>query len=748
MRRRVLLILGFVGLTILVILAGRLLGYLTAPAGPAPAEEVQRILQSLDEPDAPVAPGTARRARAGAYVAFGPATHLPTVIEELELALQSGVRRIFLETDLSWDRGDDRPYAALGQAMEVLGDAEVRLVLRLNPDTDWLDRHPDEVSAHPATGDRFPSIVSEAWGRAGEEAMVGLADFLATSGYSVSGVVLSALEDGLWYRSGGDDGTQTMVAAYRGWLRERYDSEEALSTAWNRDEALTFDRVSIPAEVATSANLEALPAHTDFASFLEESTAAAIQDFSASARGAFGEGVEVWARFGSMLDMPAAIHGQWMLADADVRQALDGVLFPLSGMNRGAGEAIGPPSAVHAVSLRGMPWYIIDDTRTGIRWDLSEGTLNRPVGFDAQVLLPIYERNAGLAALWGGGVLWADLDGTGNLVDPTLLETFGKRLPAIFELQRNYSGARPVHLSVVVDPLSPRHIGTANAAYRSALESCRNAAQQAGIPANYVFLDDLLSGLSPQTSIAVFPNFWYLDRDRRDALHAYLREHGMAAIWLYAPGAIGAENAPVGISETVLMNVEAFDGPAPGEPTSVIAGNWIQDGEVLSEAPDPAFYVDDTESDVLARYGDSDAASVSIRFMDSGWASVYIATPELKPDLLMEILEILDHAPMIRPAGDNGSLVVVHDENVLVHTRHDGEYSFEFDRPYDISDLLDETALWPNKRLLSVQMKAGGTRILHLEPADTSDVPIATPSESAPGTSAENQPEPTASAPG
>jgi hypothetical protein len=127
------------------------------------------------------------------------------------------------------------------------------------------------------------------------------------------------------------------------------------------------------------------------------------------------------------------------------------------------------------------------------------------------------------------------------------------------------------------------------------------------------------------------------------------------------------------------------------------------------------FYIEAEETKVMARYHENGMVSVAAEFFPEGWGSIYVAEPALTPEVLREILLILEKHVFVRRGPTKFADVTYFGPNLFaVHAASSGERFFDLGATYSVQDLLDPQVGWQNKRFLPVPMRLGDTRVLSL----------------------------------
>ncbi|MCH7910354.1 MAG: beta-galactosidase, partial [Candidatus Hydrogenedentes bacterium] len=393
------------------------------------------------------------------YANAGAVADLDLVMAEIEMAAGAGVHRHILAIPLPWQDA----WAACDEVIERALAADpvgvLYLDLDLNPPAAWLAEHPDETASERTQGQPYVSVASTVWLEALRTRLAALNTHLQTLDQSkrIAGWVLSALEEGRWYRTGGYDRSVASTTAFRAWLRDRYETDEDLHDAWGSDDA-TFDTVEIPARPKPSNSktmLRAIPEMQpviDYLRYANTTTASVIAWLASAIKAQPQSPSEIYVSYGYTFEHGQDSIGHFALSSL-MRSKVDGFLSPVTYVNRGLGGIGGFMGPVHSAVVHGKRWIIVDDTRTGIRRNRDGKEIKRPMGLRIEDLANLYRRNIALAAIHDLGYAWADAEGSGNLHDRELwnaLENLNKAYGSIHEAVRSAT-RRPLTLAVVVD---------------------------------------------------------------------------------------------------------------------------------------------------------------------------------------------------------------------------------------------------------------------------------------------------------
>jgi len=662
------------------------------------------------------------------------------VEQEVAYAAATGLHRYILPATLAWGGPSEGALANLERIHALDPEAEFLLQLTFNPPPAWFEQNPDARMTGVAGDLPLPTPASETWRQAARDAFDQLYGQLQAKGLAphVSGYVLQGLRQGRWQGGESTDMATDNIIGFRQWLQRHYEDDGALRKAWKEDSAT---RESANPPDPPPAN-DPEPAflrlgedglRIDYARYRAHAVADAIGALASHVRGKASGSATIWANYGFTFEMAEGSGGHLALG-ALLDSDLDGFIAPVSLANRGLGGSGGYMGPVHSALAHGKQWIIVDDTRTAIAWNDETGGIDEIRGLRPEDVYNVQRRNFALAALQGLGLAWSDPQGRGALCSEAQWALFSE-LKAIYRDHVAYPGSRLAManqtyseggiaaagptLLVVADEES-QFLTNDGAGLAPLMARNRDEILKAGVTTAFCLLDDVIDNRSPEADVYIFLNAYSLPSAKRRALHERLAAEAATAIWVYAAGYRDVTLMAKNISDTVGMNVKAFDGPAgTGSLYTLGGGHWLDEGQAVGapRAVSPLFYVDDGEADVLAQFKQSEKPSVAMRAMEAGWTSVFYADPELSAPLLRELLRILERQVFFRPGKQRFFDITVAHQNLLaIHSGEVGERTVNLGQFYNIQDLFDPSIGWPQKESFVLSLESGETRLFQLNP--------------------------------
>ncbi|HQE82586.1 MAG TPA: hypothetical protein PLM14_06265 [Candidatus Hydrogenedentes bacterium] len=666
--------------------------------------------------------------------------------------------RFAVEAPLPWPEhgmAADTALAAVGAIAEACPDAEIILSVALDPPTAWLEANPDAVMTIGEEKQPFVSVASKKWR---EAALGNLASLVKTmenapGGPNVTGYVLRCLQNGFWIQPEGYDRSEANVTGFREWLTVRYETVEAFRAAWNEKDA-AFETAPVPKEIRGG------DAHTvfhrfpgerrniDYLRYVSENIADTLALLASQIKATGGHDTRVLAPYGFAFGPTTNCAGHAalnLLLDSEI----DGFVSPPGLGDYGIDKSGGILGAVHSALRHGKSWFLLDDTLANASAQAESDEAA------AKQLRQRLDHVFAVAVTQGMGLLWRIPVDTQE--SPT--ENSWHTLKSLKTLYSPITEAKPADgmtpfgrnenllMTIVLAETSRFNQVCDTALNADLLQTLPSNVLRMGVPTQICLLGDLLAGTVPVTPCYLFLNTFHLPQENREALHALLRDTGATAIWVYAPGYCNGEaNAAANIAATVQMTVKPLDKPVPSGSVVTLGGAWIPTGTQFGDgvAWSPSFYIEDDDVNVIARRTGSDKASVAIAFLgdeadEKSWTSVYCAEPVMPVGLLREIFRTLEVFQYVRSAPPASEDFYYFGRNSLaVHAGASGERIIDLGGVYKVQDLLDPAVGWSEKRLMTVPIEAGQTRIFKVMPVpeevpnDESALPVPPEPQDAP----------------
>ncbi|MBT9138408.1 MAG: hypothetical protein DDT31_00968 [Syntrophomonadaceae bacterium] len=528
----------------------------------------------------------------------------------------------------------------------------------------WLRANPDEAMKYYGNvprnpGKDFQSMTSKRWLEEMIEKLTVLIQHIKKQPYASRVIGMSPCSgqtwEWIWDMGHGhskllfSDYSPAALAAYRGWLRKRYDNDnENLRTAWRKPD-IDFENVQIPVpeERTKSSHLYFQdPLHDrfliDYWLFRNESTANNIITLCKAIKEQT-EGRWLTGTYYGYLTMFSYLYhalqeGGHLALDLVLDSPyIDYLKCPALYMWRRPGLANYSMMPLEALSSRGKMLILECDQRTftescDTQWKAGRA---ETVGLTIGML----DRDFGLAITHGMGLHWYDMYGRWYR-EPVILETLRRQMEAYNRLPEEPSGLTPFEVCVVSCIRSPLYVrlNATNGIHSWLVAEPLRRLFEAGFAFNYVLVDDLLvKNRIPAHKLYIMQNTIVLTPEERGRLNERFAKENASVLWLYAPGAMtpdskaSSENA----SATVGIGLKMLE-----EERTMIMKTGVEWGEKVIKCmakTGPWFVIDDK---FVVVTGQSHDELPIFGYRQEGQRRIWFsAIPNLPPSLFRQIAE-------------------------------------------------------------------------------------------------------------
>lgn len=467
-------------------------------------------------------------------------------------------------------------------------DEQVAQILAGNPDAIfllqigcfmpawWLAANPDEVARHYNDAPRNPlrdsqALASKKWLADAEKPLKALLEHVRTRpwGRRVWGANFAENRNWEWFWTILDRHNKPSVSGYspadyatfRSYLREKYESDDALAAAWQEPGA-TFDTFEMPPPSAHGkGRIGALldPGQDrklmDYFEFRNRALAEAVIHFGRVVKETTGGRWLTGAYFGYYIEMAvntgraAHDHGHNGFYETATSPYVDFVRAPTRYDLRKTGHSDGIMQPQDTYSLHGKLVFIEFDLRNNF------STSSSPQG-DIYVARPntvkesvgVLNRAFGMSLAAGSSFYWYDIRG-GSYREPLLIDLLREQRK-IYEALPSVTGLTPKETAIVGDRDSiyytKRNNGT-DSLMPAIVGPLFRRFNTVGAPYRSLVTADLLDGDAvPPHKLYLMTNALVLSKEQRERLMRRFEREKATVLWFYAPGAFYPDRGPKG----------------------------------------------------------------------------------------------------------------------------------------------------------------------------------------------------------
>lgn len=589
----------------------------------------------------------------------------------------------------------------------------------------WQELHPEERTVY-ADGRKGPSsFASELWKKESGEDLRKLIAYLQKSPYAdrIIGIAFYGGYTAEWQMWGTwqqhrDDYSEPALRAFRGYLKQKYGTDEALRAAW-ADPQVTLQTAAAPdwakrrpggSQVLRDPRTERQA--MDYYDFIQNMTADALLYFAHVTREATQGKLLVGTYYAYL-----SAHGANQIDSGHLQARrvfdspdIDFLMSPPNYAYRRAGETSTFMSATDSFRMRGKLWLDEADNRTYLS--------DPSAGYGRSDNLPdsvgVFWREFGYVQSKRAAVSYFDMAG-GWYSGQELLSNLGKAVRLATESLPERKPFRP-EVCLVVDPDSFIYL-RATEAVGAMVRNQLVTMPQAGVPFDYCLLSDLGQPWMPDYKLYVFLNSVEVSGEMRQVVSSKLQRSKATALFFYAPGYFqGDEGSLDNVQKLtgIKLGCEQMEGRAQLvlEPGSAIAQGMDAVQAVGAETVvAPRFYADDPQAQVLAKLAGTDKAGLVMK-RNGAWTAVYSSAIGLPPALMRNVA---------RQAGchiwvDSDDTFCADNRLVTIHVATEGTKTINLPRKCRVTDALTGKPVPVDGQTVKLEMKKAETRILELQP--------------------------------
>lgn len=695
---------------------------------------------------------------------------------ELRKSAESGIRNFICKVDFPWFGSEDLPkiFTALQCLNETVPWGKFYLYVDLNPPETWFTNKSDAKMVVNGEEIGFVSLCSQQWLRNVEEGFSILAEAIknSTMNKRIGGFMLGFLKNGMWILPGLDL-SKPAIAEFIKWSNNKFPLPEQKWTVFGTDE-LTPQKVEENLKFSLQNQSKGLfedsPILVLFREFINKQMAKSAIFITSKLKESFkGINIKVMLPYGFSLESADPDTGHFGFADV-INSDVDSVVLPVSYMSRGAGDTGAPTGAIESIIAHGKEVLILDDTRTGVTYDILTRSPSRMKGIKPEAVLAVQKRNSGMALTHNAGIIWCDPEGKGWLSADEewenikkIIEIYKKQmnLGKISFLSRRYikNDENNLRNNGESDHLTPKlHIGKANTQeletqislslmeesmllepmafvvdervshrlsargselYTKMLVEARDQLLRVGLPVEFYLMQDLLEERIPPKTIYFIFSMASPSQTEIQTLHHIFESDKAIVLWYYLPGCDVLLTDEEKITELTQIKTKLYSNPTTAGSAFELEGRWVNKGENFGEEAEyyPLIYIEDNDADVLARYRKDGKCSIGIKTVNEKWVSVLCAEPGINFLILREILTILEIPTLVAEGSmESSDTYYISGNTMVIHTKGIGDRIIQFNQFLNLENLFQPEQKWFERETILLSLGNGETVFLGYKP--------------------------------
>ena len=510
-----------------------------------------------------------------------------------------------------------------------------------------------------------------------------------------------------------------MTAGFRRWLRDRYQTDQALQSAWH-DPQITLDTAGLPTveqRLTATHGLFRDPIverqMIDFYEYKQLAMEEPLEEMARVIKEETGGRKIVTFFYGYFFDMSGIPNGPQTSGHLAMERMLacphvDILCSPISYTDRQSGGAGLFMTAVDSVRAAGKLWLNEDDTRTYLA--------DKGAGYGrvdtAQKSLWVHQRNYGHILPRRMATWYMDLGGVGWLNGQDLWDNIGK-LREHYQENVARSATFTPEVAVIVDERSPFALASTRTIVYPQVYMIRQRLYRMGTPIRVHYLGDLLTGKVPPAKAYIFLNAFWLDTQARKCIAETI--NGNTGVFFYGSGFIGDRADDALLSDLIGMPVSRVEADT-AEVTFLESQHRLLDG--LGREPfgnkaklTPLWAIDRaagiTPLAVLPS-GETLVAAAE----DRAGLRVYIGTTDVPAGLLRNVLK----ASGVHLYLDSDDVVCADARFLAVTATEEGAKRVVLREAATVRDILNGGVIGEDVGAVEISMAKGETRLFSLTP--------------------------------
>lgn len=590
----------------------------------------------------------------------------------------------------------------------------------------WQRAHPEELARYSDGTAGPPSFASELWRKEMGEDLRKLLTHLRQAPYAerIAGIIFYSGYTAEWqmwgtWKENKDDYSAPALRAFRAFLRQRYQTDEALRKSW-KDPQVTLETAALPdmskrrpagSQILRDPLTERQA--MDFYEFISHLDAEAVQHFARITREATAGRILVGTYYAYLSAHGVNQQDSGHLAAREIYDSpdIDFLMSPPNYAFRGPGETSTFMSATDSFRRRGKLWLDESDNRTY----LSDPSAGFSRATNLHDTLGVFWREFSECLCKRAAGSFFDMTGSW-FSDPQILSNMGQ---AKAVMQDSLATRRPstAEVGLFVDPDSFYWMRP-SPAQPGLVQSPLVHQPQAGAPFDYCLLDDISQKWLPDYKLYVFLNAFRLTTAQQEAITAKLKRNHATALFLYAPGYFGDEPDSAA-SMAALLGMKVTSDPGEGSPLALLqAGSPLARGLDVKQPIgrdtklSPVFWADDPSVTVHARLASNGKPALVSKERD-GWTCYYSSVIDLPP----AVMRNLARQAGVHLWADSDDALYADGNYVSLHAATDGAKTIYLPASASLRRVVTGQKVTVEGKTVTVDLKRAETVLLELDEA-------------------------------
>ncbi len=642
-------------------------------------------------------------------------------------------------------------------------EAYLQVAIDTTPPDWWLEQNPEECVKLSNGKLSKQTYASTKWRQECSEIMKKVLDYLMEQPYAnnIAGIKLTGgtTYEWQWWGMNGNttevgDFSSAGLNAFREWLKENYETNEALQKSWKKS-SVTFDTAEVPtiearsqSEYLSVLSVQDSRAAIDYQRFMTDMQTDSILYFADLVKEHLN-GRLVVGTYAGYLQNCGTYEFATTTAQAGLDRllrsdSLDWVQTPWLYGEREIGNMTDYMGAIDSVTAHGKLLIVEEDSRMNLSYIGLTQDANASVGWTrtTKESVEVLKRNFCYVLSKGQSLDFYDMGG--RYFDDDQFYGLMAQMSQESTLSMGLERKSTSEVAVFMDSAMSQYFAysktpiTDELLFKSVLNKQREELQNIGAPYDTYLLDDLVDGLVPEHKVNIMLSTTQITEEEREAIEKQLKKDNNIILWVFLTGITDGNKTDVSLMSDVVgmnlkqLNVQSDNGRKfMGTAEVTNYSHWLTEGlsDVTYGAIEyatlaPVITVNDGKATTIAVHEgtglDGTYAGLAVKEITnadgSKWTSIYSAVPTVPTALIRNMMK---HTGCHIYDESSSDIVFADSNYVAVHSLFAGEHKISLPGTYTVYDVFNREIVAESASEITYTAEGAETRLFRLSEPET-----------------------------
>ncbi|PWM44961.1 MAG: hypothetical protein DBX47_05275 [Clostridiales bacterium] len=344
------------------------------------------------------------------------------------------------------------------------------------------------------------------------------------------------------------DCSNAVLDKYRLFLKNKYNTDKDLSSAWG-DTKATFQNIQIPTDVyyvlgnenPLKTTLLTEPIHqkyVDFIDFYQGAESNFILELSKFIKDQTYNRSLLGFYYGYYFEIDNPLSGVFDIETLLTSSSIDFFCGPVSYQDRNEGGAGMSMSLLNSIHANGKLWIDESDYRSPIQ--TAEGSDNGNVGAmnpisSKEALIEVVKRQFGKQMIYNTGTWWLDLLDKGWWDDEEFWQ-LNKQLTNLYSEYIENKKYKTPEVAFIYDSGATRIMTNFRQTWNGIFQDVRDDIARTGCSVGFYTIDDLANGRCMGAKLYIITTPWRISHETSLKINKVLENGSQTVLWLYGNG--------------------------------------------------------------------------------------------------------------------------------------------------------------------------------------------------------------------